>query len=158
LSCCGEEFSQVARILAGALMLKQKKAIPKIPMNSGTSATKKRPLPGKGSAANVVREDGRGAGKHQLATCLAQPPKPISCPATALSTGSGSGEMSHAAKRKKASDIPADEALKKVHEALTAGLLSKLSVPELKAYLKAKGKPVGGKKADLLARIENKVD
>ncbi len=34
-----------------------------------------------------------------------------------------------------------------------AGTLEKLSIPEMKCFLKAKKLPVSGKKADLLARL-----
>lgn len=56
-------------------------------------------------------------------------------------------------KRKKASEISVDEAASKVKAALAAGTLAKLSIPELKVYLKSVGKPVSGKKGDLLERI-----
>ena len=55
--------------------------------------------------------------------------------------------------RKKASDINVEEAVAKVHAAKADGTLAKLSLLELKAYLKSVGKPVGGKKADLIERV-----
>lgn len=56
--------------------------------------------------------------------------------------------------RKKASDINVEEAVAKVKAAKAGGTLAKLSLLELKAYLKSVGKPVGGKKADLMERVE----
>jgi len=64
--------------------------------------------------------------------------------------------------KKVASDDEADDAgpaddneeVQMVEEAKANGTLNKLTVPVLKAYLKAKGKRVGGKKADLVAAIE----
>lgn len=56
--------------------------------------------------------------------------------------------------RKKACDINIEEAVAKVKAANTAGMLAKLSLLELKAYLKSVGKPVGGKKAELVERVE----
>lgn len=60
--------------------------------------------------------------------------------------------------RKKASDINVEEAVAKVKAAKAGGTLAKLSLLELKAYLKSVGKPVGGKKADLMERIEAVVE
>lgn len=57
-------------------------------------------------------------------------------------------------KRRKVSDISVEESTTKVKAAIAAGTLTKLSVPELKVYLKSIGKPVGGKKSDLLQRIQ----
>ena len=56
--------------------------------------------------------------------------------------------------RKKADDIDLAEVEKKIQEKLGAGRLQDLSVPELKCFLKARKLPVGGKKSDLVARIE----
>lgn len=56
--------------------------------------------------------------------------------------------------RKKASDINVEEAIAKVAAARTSGTLAKLSLLELKAYLKSAGKPVGGKKAELVERVQ----
>jgi SAP domain len=56
--------------------------------------------------------------------------------------------------RKKASDVNVEDAVVKVKAAKNAGTLGKLSLLELKAYLKSVGKPVGGKKAELIERVE----
>lgn len=56
--------------------------------------------------------------------------------------------------RKKADDIDLAEVEKKIQEKFGAGRLQDLSVPELKCFLKARKLPVGGKKSDLVARIE----
>lgn len=56
--------------------------------------------------------------------------------------------------RKKAEDIDLAEVEKKLHEKQAAGRLQDVSIPELKCFLKARKLPVGGKKSDLLARVE----
>ena len=57
--------------------------------------------------------------------------------------------------RKKADDVDLAEVEKKIHDKQAAGRLQELSIPELKCFLKARKLPVGGKKADLLARMES---
>lgn len=56
--------------------------------------------------------------------------------------------------RKKASDVNTEEAVAKVKAAIAAGTMIKLNLQGLKAYLKSIGAPVGGKKADLIERIQ----
>ena len=56
--------------------------------------------------------------------------------------------------RKKAEDIDLAEVEKKIHEKQAAGRLQDVSIPELKCFLKARKLPVGGKKSDLLTRVE----
>ena len=56
--------------------------------------------------------------------------------------------------RKKAEDVDLAEVEKKIHEKQAAGRLQDLSIPELKCFLKARKLPLGGKKSDLLARVE----
>jgi len=56
--------------------------------------------------------------------------------------------------RKKADDIDLAEVEKKIQEKFAAGKLADLSIPELKCFLKARKLPVGGKKSDLVARVE----
>ncbi|KAL3140035.1 hypothetical protein ABBQ38_004316 [Trebouxia sp. C0009 RCD-2024] len=56
--------------------------------------------------------------------------------------------------RKKAEDIDLAEVEKKIREKQAAGRLQDISIPELKCFLKARKLPVGGKKAELLARAE----
>ena len=56
--------------------------------------------------------------------------------------------------RKKADDIDLAEVEKKIQEKFAAGKLADLSVPELKCFLKARKLPVGGKKSDLVAKVE----
>lgn len=46
-----------------------------------------------------------------------------------------------------------DQVEAKVKQMSAQGLQEKLSVPEIKVFLKARKVPVGGKKADLLARL-----
>ena len=56
--------------------------------------------------------------------------------------------------RKKADDIDLADVEKKIREKQAAGRLQDLSIPELKCFLKACKLPVGGKKSNLLARVE----
>jgi hypothetical protein len=60
-----------------------------------------------------------------------------------------------ARQRKKASDVCTEDAEKAVRNAHTMGTLSKVALIELKAFLKSRGLPVGGKKAEVLERVEN---
>ncbi len=46
-----------------------------------------------------------------------------------------------------------DQVEAKVRQMFAEGLQDKLSVPEIKVFLKARKIPMGGKKADLLARL-----
>jgi ribosomal protein L7/L12 len=77
--------------------------------------------------------------------------------AAVVGTAAGAGKpksTEQAPKRKTAADINVNEAIQKVKAAKASGSLGKLSLLELKAYLKSKSKPVSGKKADLLERIQ----
>ena len=56
-------------------------------------------------------------------------------------------------KRTKADDLDTAQVEVKVRERHAAGQLDKLSIPELKCFLKARKQAVGGKKADLVARV-----
>ena len=56
--------------------------------------------------------------------------------------------------RKKADDIDLAEVEKKIQDKFAVGKLADLSIPELKCFLKARKLPVGGKKSDLVARVE----
>lgn len=59
-----------------------------------------------------------------------------------------------ARQRKKADDMDLAEVEKKIQEKFAAGKLADLSIPQLKCFLKAHKLPVGGKKSDLIARVE----
>jgi hypothetical protein len=76
----------------------------------------------------------------------------------AATDGAKPGEQAAKRDRKKASDINVEEAVAKVKAAKSAGTLMKLSLLELKAYLKSVGKPVGGKKAELVERVDAVVE
>ena len=56
--------------------------------------------------------------------------------------------------RKKADDVDLADVERKIKEKFAARKLQDLSVPELKCFLKAHKLPVGGKKSDLISRIE----
>lgn len=56
-------------------------------------------------------------------------------------------------KRTKAEDLDSAQVEAKVRDKHTAGQLEKLSIPELKCFLKARKQALGGKKADLVARV-----
>ena len=55
--------------------------------------------------------------------------------------------------RQKASDLDAAQVEAKVRQMCAQGLQEKLSIPEIKCFLKARKVAVGGKKADLLSRL-----
>ena len=56
--------------------------------------------------------------------------------------------------RKKAEDIDLTITEKKIRDKHAAGSLTDLSIPEMKCFLKAHKVPVGGKKAELIAKLE----
>lgn len=66
----------------------------------------------------------------------------------------GSHKADAPSKRRKVSEIDIEQAKAKVIAAKAARTLTKLSIPELKVYLKSIGKPVGGKKGELIERIQ----
>ena len=55
--------------------------------------------------------------------------------------------------QQKAAPLDAAQVEAKVRQMYADGLQNKLSVPEIKAILKARKVPLGGKKADLLVRL-----
>lgn len=55
--------------------------------------------------------------------------------------------------RKKASDFDATQAEAVLRTAHAAGTLQKVSVPEMKAFLKSRGLLLGGKKAEIIERV-----
>jgi hypothetical protein len=57
--------------------------------------------------------------------------------------------------RKKASDVCIEDAEKAVRDAHAHGTLPKVAMIELKVFLKAHHLPLGGKKAEVLERVEN---
>jgi hypothetical protein len=63
------------------------------------------------------------------------------------------GEKAPPRKRTKAGDLDAAHVEAKVRAQHAAGALDKLSIPEMKVFLKARKLPLGGKKADLVARL-----
>ena len=82
---------------------------------------------------------------------------------TPLTAGDSAATMAVAAaaapakaprQRKKADDIDLAEVEKKIQDKFAAGKLADLSILELKCFLKARKLPVGGKKSDLVARVE----
>lgn len=74
-------------------------------------------------------------------------------PSKAAAAGNAEGVLAAKAPRKrtKAADMDLAAVEAKAHG---PGGLAKLSVPELQCLLKARKLPVGGKKADLVARVE----
>lgn len=65
-----------------------------------------------------------------------------------------SGDPQPAArKRTKADDLDAAAVEAKVRQMHSQGQLTKLTIPEMKCFLKAKKLSVGGKKAELMARV-----
>lgn len=171
-------FSFLVAVLTG-----QKPTLPK-PPNTAAVAGKRTPAgASKGSKASTVKNGEKStAGKRkpgtevrpQATTAEAKAPhdetgrgtKPqpgmgrLGAPsATTAGAGTipakGLPKADTASKRRKVSDISVEETSAKVKAATAAGKLISLSVPELKVYLKSIGKPVGGKKSDLLERIQS---
>ena len=59
-----------------------------------------------------------------------------------------------ARKRVKADELDAAVVGAKIAQKQKEGKLAELTVPEMKCFLKGRKLPVGGKKADLIARLE----
>ncbi len=81
---------------------------------------------------------------------------PVSAAAAAAATEAAASAAPAKAprQRKKADDMDLAEVEKKVQEKFAAGRLQDLSIAELKCFLKAHKLPVGGKKSDLVSRVE----
>lgn len=60
-------------------------------------------------------------------------------------------------KRTKAGDLAPQDVEAKVARLHKEGSLSMLTIPEMKCFLKTKTLPVGGKKADLIARLTESI-
>ena len=119
-------------------------------------------VPGSHPAVTAVTEI---AGVEGGATAGADVPLGVAgiAASTPLTAGDSAATMAVAAaaapakaprQRKKADDIDLAEVEKKIQDKFAAGKLADLSIPELKCFLKARKLPVGGKKSDLVARVE----
>lgn len=107
------------------------------------------------TARGTASHDETGTGsKSQPDTGTLVGPSATTAGAT-TNPANGMPKADTASKRRKVSDISVEESTAKVKAAMAAGKLTSLSVPELKVYLKSIGKPVGGKKSDLLERIQS---
>ena len=84
--------------------------------------------------------------------CAAAAPMPM--PA-ACAAQDGAPTVPKAAQRAppKSSNLDPAQIEAQVKQMCADGLLARLSVPEIKVFLKARKQPVGGRKADLLARL-----
>ena len=117
----------------------------KAPAQSKPRATPsaKRPPPGKPAAltdAAPVQQGPAGAAMAPNAQQLAP-------------GGDSAAAKAPPRKRTKAQDLDTAQVEVQVRERHAAGQLDKLSIPELKCFLKAHKQAVGGKKADLVARV-----
>ena len=153
------------------------------PMLGGKPKAKVGKLPGKaagtGRAAGMGNAAGAGrqAGANKAAGIRKQAPhthgstdgRPVPQPATAISGGciaaapaanadiDGSAKKSPPAPAKpraKAADIDLAQTEAKLKEKQAAGKLGELSIPQLKVLLKARKLLLGGKKADLITRLQ----
>ena len=94
-------------------------------------------------AAKTLGVSAAAAAGASIATPAEAAPVPVTAAATKAPR-----------QRKKAEDVDLAEVEKKIHEKQAAGRLQDVSIPELKCFLKARKLPVGGKKSDLLTRVE----
>ena len=99
------------------------------------------------AAANSGAAKTLGVSPAAPVASIATSPEAARAPATAAA-------IKAPRQRKKAEDIDLAEVEKKMHEKQAAGRMQDVSIPELKCFLKARKLPVGGKKSDLLARVE----
>ena len=65
------------------------------------------------------------------------------------------GPAKHRAARPKAPELDVSQVQAKVMELFAEGQQQKLTLPEIKCFLRARKVPVGGKKADLLVRVKD---
>ena len=89
-----------------------------------------------------------------LATSAAAPAASVATSTEAVPAPATAAVIKAPRQRKKAEDVDLAEVEKKMHERHAAARLQDVSIPELKCFLKARKLPVGGKKSDLLARVE----
>ena len=114
-----------------------------------TTSCAGRPLAGKpatmADAATLAQQQApAGAGMALDAQQLAR---------EASNAGAAAAAKAPPRKRTKAEDLDMAQVEAKVREKHAIGQLDKLSIPELKCFLKARKQPLGGKKADLVARV-----
>jgi hypothetical protein len=111
----------------------------KRPMPDSISTVFETWVPGKGSA-------GAGVQRGRLAR------------APGASGAAGMGQEAEKVKevrqQKKASYRSTEEADKVIREAHLQGVLAKVGMVDLRAFLKAQGKPLGGKKVELVNRVQ----
>lgn len=143
--CCSLLVSAAhQRSPAGLAKQGPRKPIPKVP----GKATKAAPKAGKPAAP-------KAATAKRPASDTAVPAAKRPAPAAGGPAPAADGDKDKPARqRKKASDVDAAEAEAAVRAAHAAGTLAKVPMLELKAFLKAHGKPVGGKKAEILERAQ----
>ena len=127
---------------------------------SGTATGKKRPVPAAQAAGAVPAKQPCVSRSAALAASVG--PAATATP-TALVAQAGHNPADAAApaadgkaqrQRKKASDVAPEQAEAVVRQARACGSFAKVGLHELKAYLRAQGKPVGGKKAELVERVQ----
>jgi SAP domain len=131
------------------------RAAPKAPRASGKQQQK---LSG---AAGVVAATTAAAatllGKRPATPCTGTPAFAVGQPpsATAPTVAQDDASKAKAARvRRKASDVTTEAAEQVVRQAQEQGTFAKVGLAELKAFLKSRGKPVGGKKADVVERAQ----
>eukprot|EP00887_Chlorella_sp_A99_P002757 scaffold6.g2757.t1 len=116
--------------------------------------------PKKAKAAAAGAAGGLPPGADGSAATASQPPAAAAAAAAATGDGgagaavaAGAAPKPAAKARPKAADMDIAAVAAKVRAAAAAGTLGKLTLPELKCFLKSERKAVGGKKADLEARV-----
>lgn len=142
---------------AGKASLPRDTALPGTASAANASASKKRPAATTAGAAP--------AKKPCAATCNQVPVDTsngmqVCATGTACEGSAATADAPHQAdakaqrQRKKASDVTPEQAEAAVQQAHASGSFAKVGLHELKAFLKAHGKAVGGKKAELVERAQ----
>ena len=148
--CCAPVSKK--KVFAGLAQQGPRKPIPKVPGKPSKAAAKSsKPAAPKAATALGKRPPGdkpASSAKRPAQTPAATPAADGPAPAP------GGDQGKPARQRKKASDVSAEDAVAAVRAAHAQGTLAKLGLLELKAFLKANGKPVGGKKAEVLERAQ----
>ncbi len=130
---------------------------------TGASATPGIPVPMTAAAADAGGMSAPSAAANAVplgidnVTAVSQGLAPDADAAAAMAAAAAAATTAPAKaprQRKKADDIDLAEVERKIQEKFAAGKLADLSIPELKCFLKARKLPVGGKKSDLVARVE----
>ncbi|KAK9833073.1 hypothetical protein WJX74_006368 [Apatococcus lobatus] len=118
-------------------------------MGGSSIPAEAQPLPGHANVFRPASNEAGLAGREQAGDV------PDLSRQIANAAGGQVHETAAARKRTQMADVDVAAVEAKVASLRSEGKLSSLTVPELKTWLKARKLPVGGKKADLVLRLEN---